>query len=399
MRAVFCSKDGGNARATVPIAQRFLGMGVDVSYLLDLGGAAWNSYERDEGFRLQFQGMEVRGAESCDGVFPGVDFGFVSLSASGAPNLEVAICREAAERSVPLFGLEDVPGGRNNPGWGIKDSASPVRSLKILFTVMPTRFDKTSGVAVVIVGPPQLEPYRSLDVGAVGAGARRSLNIPEEMPIVYFSGQPDPASPHALRDLGEALWHARPGISAVTLVVSRHGRDKGIRDNGAAHRQVLHYVRERLGIRVIENSLDHQHLPPGDSEAIPEGFRPPAFVPYVPLVCACRNGVIVSGFGTDALIVAPHLGVLSILYLNPFLFGGLLEREKGMRTFSLPSVPVVSDVLRLSSEFSRIFDCESSAVRVDRQRDLARSYSFPLKHPAEIIAERVLQELASGMKA
>lgn len=407
-RILFVSKDLGSAKAGAAVARAFSRRGARVEYRLDARGAAWKSYCEKSGLDRDLNGLSVAGTSGPpEALFSGPwDAVFVTLSASGIPSAELELaCRTGAGR-IPLYGIEEMLGGRHNPGWG-EDDPSLAGSLRRLFTIMPTREDHAYPVSVV--GPPQLEKYRGLNVAEVGATARRKLWISADAALVYYIGQPEPENPDVLSRLGEALAEALDvsGVSTrpeVALVVSRHSRDKGIPCNSEAHRHALLHIERRLGIRVTENSLDHRDLPMNDREAIPQHFLPLEFCSYQELVCACAaNGVIVTGFATDGVVVAPHLGIPSILYLDRhgYLFGGLLRREKKMDRFPLlvvPQVATVEDLAEYLQTFIGMTD-DDREERADHCASLKRRFPFPERDPAERIVDIVMQDVAEGVVA
>lgn len=399
MLALFVSKDKGNALAGVQVAKEVAKRGVTITY--QLSGTALHSYKEDEGFRAQFRAFEIRDQvwdpPMQDSRNASFDFAFVTLSASGRPNGEIDTVFAANDALSPVYGLEEVVGGRHNPGWE-DESPSPVMLLNRLFTALPTDED-AKYPNVTVVGPPQLNRYRNADIDALGAQARQNLGIPEDCPLIYYSGQPEPENPHVLSRLGEALACLRRGgaLQDVCLVVSRHARErsKTVPDNGIAHRHALRLIRDRVGIRVFENSLEHVDLPAAGPEGIPWEFRPPEFSSYQELVCACkRNGVVVTGFGNDDQVVAPHLGIPSILYLDrvDYLFGGLLKREKKLSRLPVPIVPQVTSVESLAAQLER-FLLDPVRRRAHCQL-LTQTFPFPQTDPAEKIAELILEDLS-----
>lgn len=407
-RILFVSKDLGNAKAGAAVAQAFHRRGVRVEYRLDTHGAAWKSYGEKTGLDRDLDGLLVADTSGPpEELYPGPwDAAFVTLSASGIPSAELELACLTGAGRLPLYGIEEMIGGRHNPGWEDGDDP-PIRKLRRLFTIMPTREDHAYPVSVV--GPPQLERYRGLNIEAVGAAARRKLRIPDGRALVYYSGQPAPENPHVLSRVGEALAEAldvsdvstRP---EVTLVVSRHSRDKGIPCNSEAHRHALRHIECRLGVRVIENSLDHRELPMNDREAIPSHFLPLEFCSYQELVCACAaNGVIVTGFATDGVVVAPHLGIPSILHLDRhgYLFGGLLRREKRMERLPIPCVPQVATVEDLAEYLQTFIGVtgEDREARAECCETLRHRFPFPDRDPAEMIVDIVMQDVAEGVAA
>lgn len=396
MHVAFVSKDRGNAEAGLVVAREFVKRGCGVNYFLDSRGAAWAAFQSDWAFRGTFSGVsviETSNAEVLSG-YP-EDVVLVTLSASGVPNLELEVCGASCVWHSPLYGLEETIGGRGNPGWS--DSKPPLlQRLKRLFSVMPT--NDLCGCPVTVIGSPQLERYRGVGFKILGAAAYEKLQLSLSAPLVYYIGQPDEANPHVLSRLGEALHRLRPVLPECALVVSRHDRDKGIPDNGAAHRHALRYIQQMCGMRVIENSLDHRHLPSENADAIPPEFRPSEFASYQELVCACdRRGVIVTGFATDGVLIAPHLGIPSILYLDEgeFLFGGLLRREKQMSRLPLRVVPQVGSVDELHHQLLYLLDFRKDGRRQHYCEDLQEVYPFPKKNPAAAIAEHVLRDLSA----
>lgn len=417
MRALFVSKDQGNARAGADVARAFVQRGWEAVYVLDKRGAAWRAYGAGSDLEEMLQGTQVVGAESPAewlDHYNRANVVLVTLSASGAPNLELNAVGESRllGRQKPVYGLEEVIGGRNNPGWE-KGNYERVRALRRLFTALPTNEDHLFP-NVTVTGPPQLSRYRGVDLDELGRKARLKLEIPLDQPIVYFSGQPEPENPHVLSRLGEALASIRHLIPAGTvLVVSRHGRelDRGRDrsgneyvtgrhpDNAAAHRHALRHIRDRVRIRAVENSLDHKDLPDGHEEAIPQEFQPAQFATYQELVCACKDsGAVVTGFGADGMIVAPHLGVPSILYLDlrGYLFGGLLYREKKMNRLPLPVVPQVPQVPDLAGWLEMFLSAQAyqGALRAEHVEALKKTFAFPEQDPAEKIVDIVLKDLA-----
>ena len=398
MHVVFVSKDLGNARAGSAVAQalrrRLSHTELALTYALDVRGAAWDAVA--SGRETGFSGVPLRhwGETSgeCSKYVADADAIMVTLSASGAPNLEFDITRLAYTLGKPVYGIEEMLGGRHNPGWEAGEPA-PIRCLRRLFTTLPTDEDDAS---VTVVGPPQLERYRGVDVPLIGLLAREKLGLAVDAPLVYYIGHPEPENPHALSRVGQALAKFRR--EDLVLVVSRHGRERTnpIPDNSAAHRHTLRHIRNRVGIRVIENSLDHKDFPEDHPEAIPAEFRPVTFVTYQELVCACAHrGVTVTGFATDGLIIPPYLGVPSLFYLDreDYLFGGLLWREKRFDRLPLPLIPQVATVDQLFQKL-HYFLADGSG-RCERYcATLREKFPFPERDPAEAIVDVVLRDLA-----
>lgn len=401
MHALFVSKDKGNALAGATVAREFHIRVHDVTYMLDRQGAAWQQYQTDEVFRSLFGGLRIIHSGEAPAYVEKADVIFVTLSASGTPSEEMEACRIAQVTTKPCYGLEEVLGGRHNPGWE-EGEDPPIRTLKRLFTVMRT--DEDSAYPVCVVGPPQLERYRGVNIEAVGREARQKLGLTPDTPLIYYSGQPEPENPHVLSRVGEAISRvlmSRPSIrDNPVLVVSRHSRErtKLVPDNAAAHRHALRHIRDRVGICVIENSLDHKDLPADHPEAISGEFRPREFATYQEIVCACkRRGVIVTGFGGDGAVVAPHLGVPSVLYLDrsEYLFGGLLRREKNMLRLPIPVVPQVPTVSELAGWLNVVLYDESGELATSLRQGLEREFPFPEKDPSELIADIVLDDLST----
>lgn len=394
MQTLFVSKDEGNALAGTHVAREFSIRGHTITYCLDPGGAARKTYDRDDVFRRFFHGFDVPGPDYAlrEDTLRKFQLVFVTLSASGLPNAEGDVVDAAERAGISCYGLEEVPGGRNNPGWG--DGVSePLTKLRRLFAAFPAG-EGDQSPNVTVVGPPQLEVYRGKDWDAMGAEARRKLDIPPDAPIVFYTGHPEPESPPVLYDLGKAL-RSLGVTSNVVLVVARHGREltTAIPGNSVVHRHALRLIARNAGIRVIENSLGHMNLEPDHPDAIPKEFRPKEFATYQELVCACRHdGAVVTGFGTDGFL-AGFLEVPAILYLDPFLLGALAQREKGVEHFPLAVSLQPDNAEDFVWTINEVL-C-NSASRLEHIQRLRAAYPFPEKNPADRIAETILSDVAA----
>lgn len=378
-------KDAGNAKAGAAVAQAAQARGIAVDYLLDDRGAARQAFDQDAGFRTAFHGRHVL---RSDGPIAPYNFVFVTLSAAGGPNLEQDSAARAARSGLPVYGYEEVPGGRNNPGWGEGEPA-PVQQLRRLFTTVPTDADEHYP-NVTVVGFSGLEWYRGKDIPAIGRATREKLGIPHGVPLVFYTGHPEPENPFALLEVGDELLALdTPG---TVLVVARHGREltAPIPGNGAAHGRVLRHL-ARHGLRVIEHSLAHRDLPASHPDAIPPEFRPPVFISLQELLCTCaEEGVVVTGFGTDGALVAPFLGIPSILYLADDLFGAVLRREKKLSRWPLPGVLQATTERDLRVYLRSVF---APGMRFAHIQDLRTLFHFPEKPAGALMVDTIIADL------
>lgn len=387
MNVLFVSKDVGNVvNGGAPVAQVFQKRGHAVKYVLDANGKAAESYfSGATNVSHALNGLLVECIDSSDyyllrGTIDKVDVVLVTLSGSGVPDVECDAIKFALQLGKLVYGIEEMFGGRYNPGF----EDLPQNVLR-LFTTIPMPDDDAFPVRVV--GPLAVERYRDVPVGDLGARARQKLGLSPDTAVVYWTGHPRPESPHALSRLCEAVVALRPIL--VTLVVARHSRDRAIPYNSAAHRSCL-LLAAGCGVQVLENSLDHRDLPASDTDAILEQFRPPDFATYQELLCACADrGVIVSGFGTDAAVVAPYLKIPSVLFIDEsgFLLGRALREEKRIEHLPLAHLRQRSTVKELSALFADLLT--SPTLRQQHCLALRAACPFPECNPAELIADIV----------
>lgn len=393
MRIACVSKDQRDAEAGLAVASKFLERGCTVELILDSRGTAWAAFQTDQAFQEKCAGMLVVGTTSTN-VPPAraADAFLITLSASGAPNLELDFCLLGTD--VPKYGIEEMIDGRHNPGWGDRNP-SPLKNLVCLFVAVPTNKGYPA-CPVVVVGPPQLEQFRGIKVQSLRAAAHANLELPLGTPLVYYIGQPSTANPHVLSRLAEAIHRLRLLVPEVALVVSRHRADRDIPDNGATHRHVLCHLQATSGTRIFENSWYHDDLPVEHPDAIPPEFRPTELSSYRELMCACwGGGVIVTGVATDGVIVAPYLGIPLVLYRDEVQFLSSGPREKRMSRLTLSyTIPQVGSVDELFQSLLYFL-----GPTEDRRRryceDLLWTFPFPGKDPAEAIVERVLNDYAA----
>lgn len=393
MKVLFVSKDIGNVvNGGAPVAQVFQKRGHAVTYVLDAGGKAGESYLKGTGSvatnvyqalnGLSVSGIPASGLYLSHSDIDKADAVLVTLSGSGVPNVECDAIKIALQLGKLVYGIEDMFGGRYNPGF--EDLRHNVLRL---FTIIPMPDDDAFPVRVV--GPLAVERYRGVSVGDLGARARQKLGLSPDTAVVYWTGHPRPESPHALSRLCEAVVALR---IPVTLVVARHSRDRAIPYNSAAHRSCL-LLAAGCGVQVLENSLDHRDLSASDTDAILEQFRPPDFATYQELLCACADrGVIVSGFGTDAAVVAPYLKIPSVLFIdeNSFLLGRALREEKRIEHLPLAYLRERSTVEGLCELFADLLT--SPTLRQQHCLALHAVCPFPECNPAELIADIVMRD-------
>ncbi len=391
MKVLLVSKDIGNVvNGGAPVARVFQQRGHEVGYVLDADGRAWMSYNESSTTQIQLalHGLSARSSlgGALRATIASADAVLVTLSGSGPPNAECDATAVALELGKPVYGIEEMFGGRRVPGF--EDLA---RRFKRLFTIIP--MDDDGEYPVCVVGPLGAERYRDVPVAIMGAQARCKLGLSLSTPLVYWTGHPRPESPHVLSRVCEAVVALRQRVLEITLVVARHSRDKDIPYNSAVHRSCLVLASAR-GVRVIENSLDHKDFSADHEEGILEQFRPVEFATYKELLCACvDHGVIVSGFGTDAAVIAPYLGVPSVLFIDEhrFLLGRALQEEKKIERLPLASLRQVSTVEQLVALFADLL--VKLHLRQEHCGVLQRLCPLPERNPAELVVETVLKDV------
>lgn len=386
---LFVSKDVGTTKFALPVAHALVNAGCRVTYLLDNTGAAWHEFQKEGALTKQlFEGMDVDSRHPRWIAEP-MFYTSVVVTLSVGDGLEQRAVEGAHRFCKPVFGLEDFILGRYNPGWdGVP------KTFKRLFTIMPTTHDQAYPVKVV--GPVQVMRYAGSCLNHIAVSVAMDMGLPPGTErIIVFFGHPNPESPAALFQVGEALQWLPSVRKGLTLIVARHGRERTapVPDNAAAYRHVMRLLKSRFGdtVTILDNSPDYADLPPNDPQAIAPEFRPKTVVGYQELVALCSlNGVGVGGFATDPTVVMPHLGLPSLLLLHPLTFGALLLAEKNVT--SLP--------LSLPQQFTRVdeFAAALEVLLTNRQLRqhcydlLGEAFPFP-RDPVGMIQDTLFADL------
>lgn len=386
------AKDLGNGLCVRQVAQRLASRNVSATFLLDRHGTAsglGSAQASERGLLSYFVALEK---EPSANVVKSADFVMISPSASGSPNIEQDAFNLAVAQGVPVFILEDFPGGRNNPGW---DAKQLLTECKRLFAVM--RLPGSDNEKVEVVGAWQAELYRNLDIKQCGLRAREKLGIDQAESIVWYSGHPDSANPIVVAHIAQAIARIGTSQRPIVFVVSRHGREIGLGSNdmAAAHRHIMRTIAQNAAgrFRVLENSVGHKELPLDNPFAVLPEFRPPSWVSYQELMCACSvNGIVVTGFGTDGAIVAPALRIPSVQYLDRdnFLLSHLLLKEKHMQ---VPAFAIwrAEDICSLAG---RINDLLFGGPSIQTYRCWCeKDWPSPERNPLDVIADTIVGDL------
>jgi hypothetical protein len=358
---LFVSNHIGNFLAGYEVVKMLRQRGHEVRCLLDPHGTAWAAHQAR---KIKIDGVffatAATAAVECDVVL-------TTISPAGEDNLEIKVTQEAVRIGKRVCALEEVPYGWRNPGgW-----AEVLKRVHCLLSPMPVR-RPIPLCQTKIVGPLAVERYRNVDLAVLGQQARQKMGITSTAKVVWYIAHPEAESPPALYQLGEALSECDlMDIGELVLIVTRHGREKvkPVPDNHEAHRHALRFIGDRLDIQVIDNSPDY------DGSAS-----------HQELMGACStNGVIVTGFATDGLVVAPHLAIPSILFLQRFTLGQVLKREKRVTEFPLEVIHQPETVNFLQGSLSdALCQPDRRQAWIDELRD---KYPFPAVSPAEKAAD------------
>ena len=390
--AVVCGDLGNLIHAANPVMEQLIAMGATVNCYLDSTGTAI------EGSRVAGVEYMTGSADSGDAIriTAGSEKILVALSA-GARQLEQKVAHMATTMAKPTFGVEEMLLGRNNPGWN--DQARLVHKLRTLFTSMPTEYDSLFN-NIQVVGPIAVEWYRDQSVDAINREARRRLGVPEELGeeasvrentcFIVVSFSPDIVSPHALYEVGQALIRLKneSALSEDTqLLLCRHHRE--LRDplpgNEIFYLACLEEIEENGRIDVFDHS-------PGATDGLSLWGLDRPILTHQELLCiTANNGVYLTFFGTDGVMVAPHLanqGIVSIAYLDPMLGGAVLHREKGIERLPLEELWQSTNSTALYQHL--LYALDDKPTREKHCQRLAELYPFPEANPARKIAEAIL---------
>lgn len=387
----------GNALAVAAVLRELYGRGVDVMMLLQEGLSAAVHYNQGGPLVDQLDAFPVFIEEPSDKVaelVQGFDAVVTAMSPVPRNNLEITVLLESVRNDVPVYGVEEVVGGRNNPGW-----RDYVFELNRLFAAMPE--EEFRACPESVVGSSALERWRNVSVVDLNVSARAKLGIGDE-PVIYFFPAPERESPTALHILGSSLASVIEefetyGVSKPVLILNRHRRELSspVPLNGSGYRSGLKYISEVVGLKVFDNSPEYFGLPTADERSIVSEFMPPQFLNYQEMLAVTANtGLAITFFGTDGLMVAPYLanqGILSVLWLDPTLGGRVLQREKQVSRYNLPEVLEVYGGAEALAHIWRIYLIEDE--RDFLQKSLVELYSFPPQSASVLTAEHILQDL------
>lgn len=388
----------GQMRAGLAVAQQVRELDCPVQVALDERGTAAGAYRQHQprvvealtGLRLPVFVHAARSNSCWDKLLhPGKSMLLSMLSPSLRRNAEMAALEVAHHRQVPTAGYAEMLGGQCWPYWSKSTQDHPPRLdwFDRLYVARRTTDLVTWMKPVVEVGLP-LDAYRNFDRRARGRAAVACLKITG--PFVWFYGSPNLETINTFQDLVTILSRYQ-AQKPLTLIVTRHARDRLVSEPAVRQKILVAYhslmhAAAKTGMRVIEISHDH----PNDELS---SFAWPGRVEHRDLLCACHyEGVLVTMHGTDGLL-APYLGVPSILCCRSDRYDRVLPLEKGFREFPLTRdlPPQVGDQKELSNQLARFLLLESA--RADYLADCRQFCPFPKKVAAQMVAEDLIKLL------
>ncbi len=401
MKFLVCVNFIGLAKAAMSVVRRLRELGHEVCFVVDgQGPVARDLRSPDSALQKVFSeaGIEpvVDHSRSLAGYRHSLnqfDAILVTLSPDAKKNTETAAVEYAKKGNVPVFGYTEVPCGHASPLW-MGGADSYLGQLSGIFAAKVTGdLRKRFGDNAWEVGL-QLDRFMSVDIPTVGMQTREVLEVRDDDYLVWVSGVPYGETIRMLGDtVGSLLLFCAQRLldpHSVTLVVSRHARDKEIPGLTEAYREVMTYARDTGDLRVIECSKDH---------AEPQHRSQYAFeqqVEYRDLMCACcfDGGVMVTGHGTDG-IVAPYIGLPSILCCASDYYDPMMPGEKGVHTFPLerncpPQIGSHQDLEKWLHDF--LLDPNRRARYV---QECKAKYPLPVRPAHEIIADVLVKRHSS----
>lgn len=389
---LFVSRDIGNTLALVPVADELQARGFDAIFVLDADGDVARSLAATDGViakALKSRDVLTLPAESSPDTIrltEQADFILTALSASGdksKPTLEQNFVQEALIFEKPVYGIEEVVGGRHNPGW-----TDLYYHLTALFSALPLPNDHPN---VVPVGPMSLKPYRTEPLPELAARGRKKLAMRPHERLIVWQSLPHPEEHLMLLSFWEQLEELKTDLSPFVVAIVRHSRTlkQPIPAFWRNYRLVLRHIVANSTFRLIDASPDYCDLNALHPAAVLPNTRPVACPTMPELVTATAStGVLVGSFNTDVQIVAPYLAyqdVVSIAYLHPDLGGRALAREKGITRLPQPVLWQASSPEQLRDQLrSALFD---APARSAHQQQLVEAYPWPQKPAAEVIAD------------
>lgn len=388
--------DGNMINGPGPVLAKLAEMGHDVTVYLQSGQTAAASYRSGGTLAGILGGVNVRCLPKMPecGALCGLHAVITAMSPLDGYSLEAEVAGAAfgydGNIKRPVFGVEDTIGGRNNGRW---------RDLRGQLTALyaPVADHQNSGCKEVVVGPLALNRWRHVDVDSVASAARQTLAIGIEQPVLYFSPSPEEEGADGFVHLA-GLIKTEIGKKLprnMVFLLNRHRRELVNRVPGRGRKyQWGLRVLEQAGVKVFDNSPEYDSLSLDDELAICPECRPERFLTYQEMLAVTLSGgVAMSFFGTDVLMVAPHLpGLAPLLWLDPRFGGGVLGREKGIDRFdALPVVAQKVDDAGLMSWLSKHFGLTPDRNAYCSQ--LQRAFPFPETSSVDAIVSDIIRRV------
>lgn len=373
MKIVCAACHIGQARALQAVVATFIATGHDVRVILDADHPANQLYF---GSTLSFPGCDVFVMNQTNleqTIVPAVSWADkVLVTLSPTPEIRTSERELAAaallEDENQLFGYAEVPCGHMAPSW-----RNRLHYFRQLFVAQKTD-DLASAGNIVEVGVdiPFFNPIRALST-------KERLGLCVNDPFIWYYGGPYAIAGCMLGAVVREVATFReqvPVLSALSIVFSRHGRDKSDAAATSAYRRAVQ-VAMRLNVPLIENSADHLRQ---DTTIMQRAD----IVPYSLILEACSaSGIVVTGHGTDGMVNAPRLDIPSILLVGSML-NPHIKNEKGCEVLPLPpGCPVqITDHCDLEKHLLQLLSFRNQYIGLCRQ-----SYPRQLKSPATMIVE------------
>lgn len=390
--------DGNVLNGLVPVVKELRKRGHSCTVLLQEGHSAARSYEQHDKVYQELQGVNVQVVSTAPQVPQDIAAVILAMSPVTGQNLEVELAKECDQEFRPkVYAVEEVIGGRNNPGW-----RSNLDKVDCLFAPLPQK--DFQACREVVVGPLALSRWRNVSVPELAASARKKLDIGDE-PVLYFFPSPDPVAPRALDLLGTLIASLKSYLPELpnppVLLLNRHRRETAsesrVPGNGEAFRSAMLSVSKATGWKVFDCSPEYGSLPSDDKWSILPEFRPPEFPTYQEMLAVTAgSGVALTFFGTDGLMVGPFLakeGIVPILWLDRRLGGRVLWQEKQIKRFDLPVICQVENNDALCIALYTALDPRNLVYRNAHCRELQHHFQFPRHEPAVEIANTIERDL------
>lgn len=367
---LFSANAIGCLNALLPIHRQWMQRGHTSRLLIQEGTPACKLWqEGGNDFHRRFEAVgSIDVVSQSDNLFElmrGDEEGFVAgLSPVTKLNLEVRLAQAARAAQIPLFAVEESPGGRNNPLW--RKQHSLLENCSGIFWCLGAGMDWPN--EYFVGGPLHLDRFRDVNWATeYDQGVRKTgLSKFRESVVIVFT-HPSQESTPALLDIVRAAAWCIPRIHAgVRVIYMRHYRD--VSDKAAAEKEVS----------VLAASL---RIPCEDAEAL-------GLTTTECLALAQQCGVLVGGFGIDVLC-APYLDIPSCLYLHPKMWGRTLWREKMLRNLELPCERDVLD--EQSLQFRLMHLLGRNGGRLLHLNRMRQYYPQRDNHPADVVVRKLLE--------